>query len=96
MAIVKRRSRPITFRVSSEELDAIAKACISSGARSISEFARIAVWQRVRALNQQQYNLSGDLNSLSAALGDLDTSLRDVSKRIRTVLGDDEAEGKRD
>lgn len=88
MTNLKRRSRPITFRVSTEEHDALANACMSSGARSISEFARVAVWQRVKTLNQQQYNLSGDLNSLTAALGDLDSSLRDASKRIRSVLGD--------
>lgn len=92
MAILKRRSRPITFRVSVEEHEFLANACAASGARSISEFARVAVWQRVKTLQQQQYNLSGDLNSLSAALGDLDSSLRDVSKRIRSVLGDDATE----
>jgi len=87
MAILKSTSRPVTFRVSSEELEALSKACISSGARSISEFARVAVWQRVRALSQEQSNLSGDLQSLSRELGDLDSSLHDVSKRIRSVLG---------
>lgn len=92
MPILKRRSRPITFRVSVEEHDVLASTCANSGARSISEFARIAVWQQVKALQQQQYNLSGDLNSLSSALGDLDGVLRDVSKRIRSVLGDVEAE----
>jgi uncharacterized protein (DUF1778 family) len=92
MPILKRRSRPVTFRVSAEEHDVLSRACLSSGARSISEFARLAVLQRAKAQQQQQYNLSGDLSSLSAALGDLDNSLRDVSKRIRSVLGDVAAE----
>jgi hypothetical protein len=92
MTILKRRSRPITFRVSAEEHDALSNACMSSGARSISDFARVAVWQKVKTQDQQQGNLSGDLTSLSVALGDLDSSLRDASKRIRAVLGDVAAE----
>jgi hypothetical protein len=45
------------------------------------------VLQKAQALGSQAGNLTGDLNTLSLALGDLDTSLNDLSKKIRTVLG---------
>ena len=95
MPILKRRSRPITFRVSGEEYDTFTKACTIAGARSVSDFARAAVLYKVQSLGVESRTLTGDLTTLSAALGDLDTSLRDLSKRIRAVLGD-VPEGKRE
>jgi hypothetical protein len=86
MTILTRRSRSITFRVSAEEFDALSAACINTGARSISEFARVAVLEKAR-YSADSGTLSGDLTTLSITLGSLDNSLVDVSKRIRSVLG---------
>jgi hypothetical protein len=63
------------------------KACMSAGARSISDFARAAVLQKMQALNTPSGTLSGDLATLSERLGGLDVSLEDTLRRIRVVLG---------
>jgi hypothetical protein len=87
MAILKRRSQLVTFRVSTEEHNALVKSCMASGARSIAEFARASVLQRAQMLEAKPGNLSGDLTTLSEALGQLDASLIEMQKRIRSVLG---------
>lgn len=87
MVVLKQRSRLVTFRVSSEEYEDAAKASMRTGARSISEFARIAFVQRSQTLNAPAGGLTGDLMTLSRTLGDLDASLSEVRKRIRGILG---------
>lgn len=86
ISVLKPRSRTVTFRVSAEEYGALTDACVSSGARSISDFARAASLQKVQALFAPA-TLSGDLSTLSAELGELDATLLGVSKRIRGLLG---------
>ena len=88
MPVLKRRYRAVTFRVSVEEYDSFANACVASGARSISDFARAAVLHKVHTLDAPAGTLTGDLATLSATLRELDVALREVSLRIHAVLGD--------
>ena len=87
MAILKRRSQLVTFRVSAEEHNALLRSCMASGARSLAEFARASVLQRAQSFDARAGTLSGDLTTLSEALGELDASLMEMRKRIRSVLG---------
>ncbi len=43
----KRRTRAINFRLSEEEFRELKRACAAGGARSVSDFARTAVWRLV-------------------------------------------------
>lgn len=43
----KRRTRAINFRLSEEEFLELKRACASGDSRSISDFARTAVWRMV-------------------------------------------------
>lgn len=88
MAILKRRSRSVTFRLSAEEYAQLSKACEKFGIRSISDLSRSAVMHRVLALSGPQGSLTGDLSTLTKALRELDVLLREVRSRIRLVLGD--------
>jgi hypothetical protein len=96
MPILKRRLRPVTFRVSADEYEQFTKACLTSGARSVSDFARAAVLHHVRTLGAPEGTLSGDLATLSTALSELDGALRDVSRRIHDVLGGGRVEGSKE
>lgn len=85
----------MTFRLSAEEHHALVKSCMASGARSIAEFARASVLERAQMLESRSgharpANLTGDLTTLSEALGELDASLIEIRKRIRGVLGPSE------
>jgi hypothetical protein len=77
----------VTFRVSAEEHDALTKSCMETGARSIADFARAAVLQKVQTSSVPVGNLAGDLTTLTKELRDLDLTLNEMRKRIRAVLG---------
>lgn len=83
----RERSRTVTFRVSSGEFESMMRASRSSGARSLSAFARATVIDQVRAMQAPAVTLSGDLTTLSRALTDIDLALQEASRRIRRVLG---------
>ena len=87
MPVLKRKSRMVTFRISGEEYHALEQARAACGARSVSEFARAAVFERVRTLSAPHLNLSGDLRTLGRVLEDVDAALREASSRIQRLLG---------
>jgi hypothetical protein len=51
MAILKRRTKLVSFRLSDEEYERLQGACIAEGARSLSEFARAALQRTVQIQN---------------------------------------------
>ena len=69
MLVLKRRSRLVTFRVSAEEHDALMRSCVSSGARSIADFARASVLHTAQRVDSPTATLSGDLSTLTKSLG---------------------------
>ncbi len=87
MSVLKPRSRTVTFRVSAEEFDALTSSCVDSGARSISDFARAAVMQKIHSAGVPAGTLTGDLNTLGRSLAELDQVLLELSRRIRGMLG---------
>ena len=48
MAILKRRTKLVSFRLSDEEYERLQGACAAEGARSLSEFARSALQRTVQ------------------------------------------------
>lgn len=87
MSLLRGRARTLTFRVSAEEYDLLAKACVRAGYRSLSEFARLAIFDKVEALSSRSLVLNRDLNTLATQLGGLDEALREASSRISLLLG---------
>ena len=87
MPVLKRRSRLVTFRVSAEEYRDLSSSCLETDARSIAEFSRAAVLDRVQSTRHRAGTLSGDLATLSRSLAELDSVLVEARRKIRTVLG---------
>jgi len=88
LAVLRSRSRLVTFRLDPEEYAALRRVCISTGARSMSEFAREAVLTSVDLGGAAKPSLGGDLVTLTSRLQELDKLLRTVSGVINRVLGD--------
>jgi hypothetical protein len=87
MGVIKRREMLVTFRVSAEEHRSLQASCSKSGARSISEFVRVAALEKAQMMEGPDGGLSGALLTLGRSLRELDTVLGDARKRIRAVLG---------
>jgi hypothetical protein len=94
LAVLRSRSRLVTFRLDPEEYAALRRVCLTTGARSMSEFAREAVLASVDAGKPSRGTLGGDLVTLTARLHELDKLLKSASGLIGRVLGGEgEAEG---
>ena len=92
MPILINRSHLVTFRLTAEEYENLKAACATERARSIAEFARTSVLQKVEAHKSQKVSLVEDLTTLTAHLGELDGVLDDIRERISRVLGKKKAD----
>ncbi len=87
MPILRKKSRVITFRVEGDEYLRLEKAWQKSGARSLADFARTAILEKIQAMGAPGLSLSRDLATLGKGLGELDAALKETSARIRRLLG---------
>ena len=87
MAVLTARRRLVTFRLTNDEFEALRHTCEVEGWRSISDFAREAVMQRVESHRSVKVLLTEDLKTLGTRLEDLDNGLMDLRSRIAKVLG---------
>jgi|HubBroStandDraft_6_1064221.scaffolds.fasta_scaffold615494_1 hypothetical protein len=87
MPLFTSRKKSVTFRLSSEEYEALRNYCIASKVRSVSELARESILMQVYGDRSQRSLISGDLVALGSALVDIDLALKNLSGRISRVLG---------
>jgi hypothetical protein len=84
------RKKSVTFRLSSEEFDALRSYCIDRKIRSISEFARESILQHVQLGHPTRPLASGDLVALGSALEETVTALKNLHGKISTALSTSE------
>jgi hypothetical protein len=82
MAVIKPRNRLVNFRVSEEEFQTLREACLSGGARSISDFARSAVLSTFGSANEVEGLLKIRLSTIDQKMDELDSSLRTLLNRL--------------
>jgi hypothetical protein len=75
----KRRTRAINFRLSEEEFEELKRACAARGARSLSDFARTAVWRMIT------HGL--DTLPLGAVAEDIDGRLDKLQQQLNQLAG---------
>jgi hypothetical protein len=80
VAVSKRRTRVIFFRVSDEEFQQLEKACESTGARSMSDFARLATR---RLIDQQE--TADESNAVVERLDRIESAIERVEQKLREV-----------
>lgn len=81
MAVLIPRIRTIGVRLSEEEYAALEKFCVESGARSISDLARNAIWSFVNRANQESA-LTSTVNENIAHVRDLEQKIARLSTEI--------------
>jgi Ribbon-helix-helix protein, copG family len=77
----------LTVRLSDTEYANLKRACEAEGWRSLSEFAREAILQRVQISGSSKASLAGDLHILGDQLIRVDEAIKNLSTRIERVLG---------
>lgn len=78
------RYRVVTFRISSEEYENMCAASRADGDRSVSDFARVAVADRVRLVNNR-FSLEDHVKELAAKSESAEAAIRDISDRLQSL-----------
>jgi hypothetical protein len=81
------KSRLLSIRLGGEEYEKLKEACITAGVRSLSEYSRAAIMQKVSSNLTESRNLTDDLTTLTNRLTELDAALQDISRQIARLLG---------
>jgi hypothetical protein len=83
--VFKSRTHAITFRLAESEYNELRETALSQGARSISDFARAAVLNKVGTPSVSA-GMNEDLTSLNLRLEVFELALRDLRGRIVQML----------
>ncbi len=81
MTVLIPRTRTISVRLSDEEFAALERYCVSSGARSISDLARNAMWGVVNRSSQESA-LASTVNEHSALVKGLEQKIEQLTAEI--------------
>ena len=80
MAILKRRSRMISFRLSEDEYASLRSLCEDEGARSVSDVARDAVHRLIG--ESSQVDVESALRALEGRVDTLDLQIRRLTLTV--------------
>jgi hypothetical protein len=72
MSVLRPRNRLVNFRLSEDEFESLKLACENSGARSISDFARGSVLERIGSTQQAQSVPGGRVTNLDQKVSELE------------------------
>ncbi len=84
MVVFKRKTRMISFRVSEEEYRQLQAASLSSGARSVSDFARDNLFCLINA--KPASAIEGRVDRISEALATLDGEIQRIRSRLADAM----------
>jgi hypothetical protein len=83
MPVFNPRSRVVSFRLSEEEYEGLLEICLSHGARSISDFARIATCRYLRgSAGDAPEPLSSLVRELKTEVTRLDSELKRLADMV--------------
>jgi uncharacterized protein (DUF1778 family) len=88
MPVPRPRTKLVNFRVSDEEYEALRSACTRHGARSISDFARLAVLGWAGSTDLQATAMQWRLSALGSKMAELEG-------RVGNLLGALDGRGSR-
>lgn len=80
MTVLVPRIRTIGIRLSEEEYSALESFCIKSGARSISDLARTAIYRFVNHSNQE--------DELISAVNNHDAQVKELEQRLQLLTAE--------
>ena len=85
MAVLKPRTRIVTFRLAEEEFERIKNLCVAEGARSMSDYARTSLCNSIAARGAHEDG------GLDARVGRLDRKVEELDQAVKVLtqlLGD--------
>jgi hypothetical protein len=96
MSVLRPRNRLVNFRVSEDEFEKLKASCEQFGARSVSDFARSSVLNRMEQGAQGGDSGSGKLSTLDLKVTGLEARMEELVRLLeatgQTAHGASEAE----
>jgi hypothetical protein len=91
MAVLKRKTRLVSFRISDEEYQVLVATTAAQGARSISDFSRAALCQALKGdltnlRLQPDGGLPGQVTDLIKTMRELGSVIANLSRQIEGDL----------
>lgn len=77
--ILKHRNRQVSFRVSQDEYERLSEFCVTTGARSLSDVARCALFE-MTALSDGEAS-----HAIARRVQTLDTRIRQLNRRVEQL-----------
>lgn len=88
MPVYRPRNRLVNFRLSDEEYEFLRVACAQNGARSISDFARLAVLRQAGSDERQSASIQWRLSALGHKMSELESRVRHLLRLLESSSGD--------
>lgn len=82
MPVFKPRNRLVNFRLSEEEFEKLRASCSLYGARSLSDFARVAV---MRSVSGHAHADASEPSNLDRKVNDLESRISELTRLIEAV-----------
>ncbi|MBK5290704.1 MAG: hypothetical protein JJE04_03285 [Acidobacteriia bacterium] len=85
MTAFKRRDKVLLFRLTQDEYNLLLAACAERGGRTLSEFARTELLQRLED-DQQDTEIEGHLYRVNERLNQLQSAVQDVTGMLEAIV----------
>jgi hypothetical protein len=95
MPVNRPRTRLVNFRVNEEEYAAVLAACSQNGARSVSDFARLAVMRQAAVDEKQATSIQWRLSALGHKMSELECRVLQLLRLLDGTEGDPDGEDSR-
>lgn len=83
MSVLKPRNRLVYFRISEDEFQKVAEMCQSEGARSLSDFARLAMQRQIRDGSETPDTIMKEkLRVIDEIIGELNRKLQQLTQLL--------------
>jgi hypothetical protein len=88
MPVYRPRTRLVNFRVNEEEYAVLLTACSQNGARSVSDFARLAVMRHAGVDERQATSMQWRLSALGHKMSELECRVLQLLRLLETTGSD--------
>ena len=86
MAVLKTRNRLVNFRLTQEELESLKMACLVTGSRNLSDFARGAVLESIGAHTEPGMLIQGRLATLDTKVTEIGVTIQFMTELLKGTL----------
>ncbi|MBM3810194.1 MAG: hypothetical protein FJW20_01035 [Acidimicrobiia bacterium] len=86
MSVLRPRNRLVNFRLSEDEFEKLKSSCEQFGARSVSDFARSSVLNRIEAGDARQNGSNLRLTGLDQKVSNLETRVDQLIRLLGATM----------